>query len=144
MRNWIKPKNHWTDSCPTYRKRFVVRKEALKKAKVAVTALGVYQIQLNGEKITDAVLMPGWTSYQKRLQVQTYDITNQLSDENCLEITVGKGWYRSPIPSWLSEEERTRRNELPPALYCLISLEDVSGQKTEMEVDLTWEVRKSL
>ncbi len=143
MGNWIQPENHWGDICPTYRKRFSVRKEALKEAHLEVTALGVYQIRLNGKRITDMVLMPGWTTYQKRLQVQTYDITEQLSDENCLEITVGKGWYRSPVPGWLSDEDRARRDGLPPALFCTISLEDKSHQMIKLEADSTWEVLKS-
>lgn len=143
MENWIQPKQSMGEVCPIYRKCFSVGDETIKEAKLVVTALGVYQIRLNGRKITDSVLMPGWTSYQKRLQVQTYDITEYLRKENNLEITVGKGWYRSPVPGWIPEEERIRRKELPPALFCRISWSDEVGQRTETGADLTWEVRRS-
>lgn len=143
MEYWIKPAYDLGEACPTYRKMFSLKKELLKEAKMEITALGVYQIRLNGKKITNAVLMPGWTSYENRLQVQTYDITEQLRDENCLEITVGKGWYRSPVPGWLSEEDKIRRRELPPALFCRLSLLEERNQLREIRADLTWEVRKS-
>ena len=43
-----------------------------------MTALGVYEAVLNGKRVSDYVLAPGWTTYEKRLQVQTYDITDML------------------------------------------------------------------
>ena len=57
-----------------------------------ITALGVYEAKLNGERVGDFILAPGWTSYLNRLQVQSYDVTNLLKTENSLEVTVGQGW----------------------------------------------------
>ena len=77
---------------------FVVEKkftaEANEKAVLRVTALGLYFAQLNGMRVGDAYLTPGWTSYNKMLQVQEYDVTAMLKDgENVLTFTVGEGWY---------------------------------------------------
>ena len=65
---------------------------AVKKAELQITALGVYEAKLNGERVGDFILAPGWTSYKKRLQYQTYDITAMLKEDNMLCVTVGKGW----------------------------------------------------
>ena len=62
------------------------------KAILEITALGVYEAKLNGERVGDFILAPGWTSYSNRLQVQSYDVTNMLKTENSLEVTVGQGW----------------------------------------------------
>lgn len=62
------------------------------KAILKITALGVYEAKLNGERVGDFILAPGWTSYLNRLQVQSYDVTNLLKTENSLEVTVGQGW----------------------------------------------------
>ena len=62
------------------------------KAILEITALGVYEAKLNGERVGDFILAPGWTSYSNRLQVQSYDVTNLLKTENSLEVTVGQGW----------------------------------------------------
>lgn len=62
------------------------------KAILKITALGVYEVKLNGERVGDFILAPGWTSYLNRLQVQSYDVTDMLKTENSLEVTVGQGW----------------------------------------------------
>lgn len=62
------------------------------KAILEIAALGVYEAKLNGERVGDFILAPGWTSYSNRLQVQSYDVTNLLKTENSLEVTVGQGW----------------------------------------------------
>ena len=63
-----------------------------------VTALGVYFAEVNGVRVGEDFLAPGWTSYKKTLQVQEYDITSLLkSGENTLTITVGEGWCCGPF-----------------------------------------------
>ena len=62
------------------------------RARLRVTAIGVYRVDLNGKKMGDDVLAPGWTSYSHRLQVQELDLTDELSAENLLSVTVGPGW----------------------------------------------------
>ena len=60
-----------------FRRRFLAEKEILSAA-LEITALGVYEAELNGRRVGDFVLAPGWTSYDHRLQVQTYDVTELL------------------------------------------------------------------
>jgi len=139
---WIKTPADFGDVCPLYFKCFAIAK-TVAKATLSITAMGVYQIRLNGERVTDAVLMPGWTVYGKRLQVQEYDVTACVKSQNCLEVTVGKGWYRSPMPGWISEERRKRLSLFPPALTAKLILTYNDGTQETFETDTTWKVRKS-
>ncbi|MEU4606182.1 glycoside hydrolase family 78 protein [Kribbella sp. NPDC023972] len=68
------------------------------KARLYATAYGVYLPELNGERVGDEELAPGWTAYQQRLRYQTYDVTGLVrSGENRLEFLVGNGWYRGRL-----------------------------------------------
>lgn len=80
-------------SCPVFEKVFEVEKEVA-KARLYVTAHGVYEISLNGVRAGDYRMAPGWTSYHHRLQYQVYDVTQMLSENNRIEIAVGNGWYK--------------------------------------------------
>ena len=51
---------------------------AVEKAALTITALGVYEAELNGQKVGDALFAPGYTYYPRELQVQTYDVTDLL------------------------------------------------------------------
>ncbi len=74
-------------------------------ARAYVTALGLYEMQINGRRVGDQVLAPGWTSYDSRLQYQTYDVTGLLRrGQNAIGVTLGDGWYRGRL-AW-----ETRRN----------------------------------
>ncbi|MDO6820399.1 family 78 glycoside hydrolase catalytic domain [Zobellia sp. 1_MG-2023] len=66
-------------------------------AKVQATSLGVYELYLNGKKVGNDLFTPGYTTYNKRLQYQTYDVTNMLKDNNAIGAIVGDGWYRGNI-----------------------------------------------
>lgn len=80
-------------ACPIFIKEFKVEKE-IKKVRIYSTALGVYEIKINGEKVGDTFFAPGWTNYKKRLQYQTYNADGMLEKDNKIEITVGNGWYK--------------------------------------------------
>ena len=63
-------------------------------ARLHVTALGLYEARLNGQRVGDAFLTPGWTDYGQRVLYQTYDVTGLLRDgENVLGAILGDGWY---------------------------------------------------
>ena len=96
---WIKPQTDTGDVCPLFQKYFFLEKP-IKTARLFITPLGTYEVVLNGSRVGEFVLAPGWTSYEKRLQYQAYDITNLLGKDNHISVTVGKGWYRSPMPGW--------------------------------------------
>jgi len=66
----------------------------VKKASLRITALGVYEAELNGKKVGDILFAPGYTYYHRMLQVQTYDVTRMLAaGENELRVYLGQGWY---------------------------------------------------
>ncbi|MCA9957533.1 MAG: alpha-L-rhamnosidase N-terminal domain-containing protein, partial [Anaerolineales bacterium] len=64
-------------------------------ARIYATSLGLYELRLNGQRVGNAVLTPGWTSYEHRLQYQTYDVTELVqAGDNVLGAVLGEGWYR--------------------------------------------------
>lgn len=73
--------------------------EDLASARLYITACGLYEAQLNGAKVGDACFTPGCTDYRKRIQYQTYDITQQLvaGAENKLALELADGWYRGSV-----------------------------------------------
>ncbi len=82
---------------PMFRKEFITNKKII-RASAFITAHGIYEAKINGKKIGDAYLTPGWTSYHNRLQYQTYDVTNLLKNgSNAVGVTLGNGWYRGII-----------------------------------------------
>jgi len=77
-----------------FRKQFSVNKK-IASATAYITAHGMYEAQINGSRVGDAYLTPGWTSYNKRLQYQVYDVTKLLTKgNNAIGIIAGNGWYR--------------------------------------------------
>jgi len=77
-----------------FRKEFKADKK-IQSAIVYITSHGMYEAYMNGKRVGDAYLTPGWTSYNKRLQYQTYDVTNLLNKgNNAVGVTLGNGWYR--------------------------------------------------
>ena len=91
--HWITVSQSIGDAAPVFRRAFSLKKGA-ERATLEITALGVYEAKINGSPVGDFVLAPGWTSYDHRLQVQTYDLTPYLSENNTLSVTVGNGWYK--------------------------------------------------
>lgn len=82
---------------PLLRSEFDVR-AGVKKARLYMTALGVYEAEINGVSVGDQVLTPGWTSYSHRLRYQTFDVTAMLREgRNALGAILGDGWYRGRL-----------------------------------------------
>ena len=77
-----------------FRKQFSVNKKVV-SATAYITAHGMYEAQINGKRVGDYYLTPGWTNYNKRLQYQVYDVTNLLTNgNNAIGVVTGNGWYR--------------------------------------------------
>lgn len=82
---------------PIFRKEFVSEKQ-VRHAVAFISARGMYEAEINGKKVGDICLAPGWTAYSKRIQYQTYDVTGLLQGgKNAIGLTLGNGWYRSQI-----------------------------------------------
>jgi len=140
--SWITILQDTGDICPVFRKPFTAEK-AIKKAELEITALGVYEAHINGQRVGDFVLAPGWTSYDHRLQVQTYDVTALLQTENDLRVTVGRGWFRSPMPGWLNSEDKQRRMGQPCGLIASLHICYADGADETILTDETWQWAKS-
>ncbi|MFD7495421.1 family 78 glycoside hydrolase catalytic domain [Streptomyces sp. NPDC059832] len=84
--------DHGLAPCPVLRRTFTA--SAVTRARLHVSARGLYEVRLNGVRVGDAELAPGWTDYHHRVQYQTYDVTEALRDgENVLAATVADGWW---------------------------------------------------
>jgi alpha-L-rhamnosidase len=82
---------------PIFRKEFAASKKVA-SAMAFITAQGLYEAFINGNRVGDSYLTPGWTSYNKRLQYQQYDVTKMIaSGNNAIGISAGSGWYRGFI-----------------------------------------------
>jgi len=119
--DWITP--DWDEDlsqsqpAPHLRRAFTLD-GAVASARVYVTSLGLYELHLNGQRVGDGLLTPGWTAYDKHLQYQTYDVTALLAEgENALGALLGDGWYRG----WLGFEGN--RNTFGDRLALLLQLE---------------------
>lgn len=128
---WIQSdiKEDVTQSPPAnlFRKDFNVS-NPIRSARLFITSHGLYEARLNGKKVGNQLFTPGWTSYNKRLQYQTYDVTGLLFEgKNALGVTIGDGWYRGNI-GWV-----TQRNFYGDKLALLSQLE-ITYQNGRVEI----------
>ncbi len=101
MAAWIGTAPSPTDSLggpsPLFRRAFRLT-GAVASARVYATSLGLYELYLNDQRVGDQLFTPGWTSYNRRLQYQTYDVTPLLhSGDNAIGAVLGDGWYRGNL-----------------------------------------------
>ncbi|QJD85718.1 alpha-L-rhamnosidase [Cohnella herbarum] len=135
---WITPDSEALDK--DAKEVFLLRtrfhaKPGIRNARIYSTAAGVYELYLNGARVGDDLLAPGWTSYRQRHQYQTYDVTAALQDgENGIGILLGDGWYKGEL-TWLSKRNiyGDRRAAL---LQLCIQYED--GTEERVATDSSW------
>ncbi len=121
------------EGCPSFEKAFALAKP-IRSATLAITARGVYEANLNGKRIGDFVLAPGWTNYEKRLQVQTYDVTKLLKEQNTLSIQLAKGWY-GLYGSWFTPSYQRVFENREQAVLCELTLTYTDGTQEIMGSD---------
>jgi alpha-L-rhamnosidase len=85
-----------SNPAPMMRREFSVNaKKKVERARLYASAMGLYEVELNGKRVGEEYFTPGWTAYDYRFQYQTYDVTGQLkSGANCLGAMLGDGWFR--------------------------------------------------
>lgn len=122
------------EACPMLRRSFGVD-GAVRSARLYATALGLYELELNGRRVGDQYFTPGWTSYDKRLQYQAYDITELLvQGENVIGSWLGTGWYKGYL-GWDGHNEMYGdRTALLLQLH--VSFED--GREIVVGTDGSW------
>ena len=134
---WIKPAWETGSEAPLFARDFRIEKP-LTAAVLRLTGLGVYEAAINGRRVSQDVLAPGWTAYTKRLQVQRYDVTELLTADNTLTVLLGKGWYRSPLLTW---DEGTIQMDLmqrPAGITAELTLTYTDGTEDVILTDESW------
>ncbi len=122
-----------TDKKPICFVRDIRLQKPIQKATLEVTAIGVYVAYLNGMRIGDEILAPGFTDYFARVQVQSYDVTSMLDSVNRLEIGVGPGW----AIDFRGKDEYYGKQI---SLWARLTLTHTDGQKEMIGTDECWEV----
>ena len=127
---------------PMLRKAFHLAGPA-RRATLYVSALGLYELRLNGRRVGDHVLAPEWTDYHKRIQYQTYDVTDLVRQgDNAVGACLGDGWYAGRIglsnivpggPSWGHYGPR-------PRLLVQLEVELADGRREVIATDASWRV----
>ncbi len=140
--NWIKPAEEFGDVVPLFFREFKI-KDVPQKATLTITGMGNYEANINGVRISDYVLAPGWTSYEYRLQVQQYDITEQVKENNKISIILGKGWYRSPLFCIEHNISQQKLMKEPSGLIAEIKIEYRNGSEEYISTDESWKVEES-
>ena len=140
--SFIKPKNKNIFS-PIFVKNFVINKK-IKKARLYITGLGLYQAFINNEKVGNAYLTPGYNDYNFYLRYQTYNITELLKENksNIFEIHMGDGWYKGRFGFHKGEHEKNLYGkEYKLCLTIIIEYKDNSIDN--ISTDETWKVKSS-
>ena len=118
---------------PYLRKEFQVR-SAVKRAVVYATAQGVFELNLNGQRVGDEYFMPGWTDYRKRIYYRAYDVTSMLeTGANALGAILGDGWFRGNI-SCIDQNKYGTRLRFKGQLH----IEYADGTSEVIASDNTW------
>jgi alpha-L-rhamnosidase len=115
------------------RKNFAVRKP-IARARLYATALGVYEATINGQRVSDDLLAPGWTDYTKRVMVQTYDITKLIhSGLNTVGAVLGDGWYAGRL-GWMGLAQYGAR----PVFNAQLEITYADGSTDVVATDSSW------
>lgn len=124
---------------PLFKKSFVASKK-VKQARLFITARGLYEASINGKRIGDDYLTPGWTSYNKHLQYQVYDLTSDIKNGlNELDVLLGSGWFRTRI-AW---ENNKNFYGAQTALLSQLEITYSDGTKETIASDATWKASLS-
>ena len=108
----------------------------VKKARLYITACGLYEANLNGQRVGNFVRAPGITDYRKRVQYQTYNVTALLQDgENALTVQLADGWYRGSCGAWGLKNQYGTETKL----LAQLELTRADGSVQTIATDESWE-----
>ena len=130
------PGHPWIpDSVKALRSDFNLKKP-IKSARLYATAMGAYEMWINGKRVSDDVLSPGWTDYREHVVYQTYNVTNLLaSGQNAIGALLAPGWYETPL-EWF--QQPNNYGDTPPALRAQLRIEYADGSVKWVHSDSTW------
>lgn len=137
--NWIKAKRSNGKCVTDFHRAFQLRKD-IAFAELSLTAHGVFVARLNGMRIGEDILAPGWTVYQKRHQYLTYDVTKLLqTGENRLSVGVGRGWFFHQAKEFASKKLKSDE----AALICALTVRYEDGSEDVIVSDESWQTSRS-
>jgi alpha-L-rhamnosidase len=126
-----------TAPCPYFRKAFNTSSEVT-AARLYITALGLYEAFINGQRIGENVFSPGWTDYAQRVQYQVYDVIEFLENgSNTLGVVLGDGWYCGYV-GWCSRQLYGDR----PKFLAQLEISFADGSRQIITTDPTWETAR--
>ena len=111
--------------------------KSIRRATVYATALGLYELRINGRRVGDHLLAPEWTNYFKRVQYQTYDVTSLLQKgRNAIGAILGNGWYSGAWQKWQPELKPIYGDR--PYLRVQLEIERWDGSRQIVGSDGSW------
>jgi alpha-L-rhamnosidase len=124
---------------PLFRKEFLLP-EKIARARAYVSGLGYYELRINGRKVGDHELDPGWTSYAQRVLYSTYDVTAELQKgQNAVGIMLGNGWFNPlPLRMWGHINPRDALTIGEPRAIAQIVVEFTDGTRQIIGTDAGW------
>lgn len=121
-----------------YFRRALRLDQAVRRATLYATARGVYELRLNGQRVGDAVLSPGWTDYDKRIQYRAYDVAEMLrTGENVLGVILGDGWYAGFVG--MDPKRSGAHYGSHPQLLAQLNIEYEDGTTQSVATDELWQ-----
>ena len=134
---WLKAPSGAEANCLEFSRRMC--KKRVSRAVAYVSAFGMYELRINGNKVSDSLFTPGLTSYFNRIQYQIYDITDKLHEDSLVTIRCGKGWALSrqygPYVNW--DKNNTMR------VIASFDVEYADGSRETIVTDESWSVYDS-
>ena len=121
--------NH--SECPVFVRHFSA--EPVQKARLYLSACGIYTVRLNGQEVSQDWFAPGWTEYASRLQYQVYDVTALIQPENTLEITTANGWYAG----YLNGTRQMYGKQT--VIFAELSLTCMDSHRVTVATDVRWQ-----
>jgi alpha-L-rhamnosidase len=110
--------------------------KGVKSARLYATALGDYEMFLNGHPVGDQLLAPGWTDYRERVYYQAYDVTSLIAQgDNTIGALLAPGWYETPL-EWLQQPNNF--GATPPALKAELRIEYADGSVEWVTTNRNW------
>ena len=120
--------------CPYLRREWTPRVGGVRSARLYVTALGLYEFSINGQRVGEDVFRPGWTDYRRRLFYDTYDVTALLRPgPNALGAILADGWYCGRL-AHLDRQQYGDR----PRLLAQVVVEYADGSEETISTDAAW------
>jgi alpha-L-rhamnosidase len=133
--------NPWIpDSVKMLRHTFSVG-APIKSARLYSTSLGAYEVFLNGKRVSEDLMAPGWTDYRERVVYQAYDVTSMLvAGRNAIGALLAPGWYSTPL-EWF--QQPNNYGDTPPALRAQLMIEHADGSIEWVKTGPDWQAAPS-